>query len=147
MLRALRRSLGFRSALRPGSFSITGNTIGSGDGSSGIIVNATSTTANTIGFEGIFDFSFQNLEVINSNIMGTITINNGGTGTTAGFRGILVSGTTTQNVTVNNNSIGGPLANSITDNVIGSYAMYAHPDRQRQFDCERQSCPQSHGQF
>ena len=120
-----------------GSFHIgdlTGNTIGSLDGSSGIVVNATSITANTIGFEGIFDFSFQNLDTINNNSIGTITINNGGAGTTAGFRGILLSGTPGQNVTVNNNIIGGTAANSITDNIVGSYAMYAYPDRQRQHD-------------
>ena len=103
---------------------ITGNTIGSLDGSSSIVLNATSTTANTIGFEGIFDFSFQNLDIISNNRIGTITINSGGTGTTAGFRGILVSGTAGQNVTVNNNIIGGTATGSITDNVVGSYAMY-----------------------
>ena len=110
-----------------GSFHIgdlAGNTIGSLDGSSAIVVNAASATANTIGFEGIFDFSFQNLDIISNNNIGTVTINNGGTGTTAGFRGILVSGTTGQNVTVNNNAIGGTAANSITDNIVGSYAMY-----------------------
>ena len=74
---------------------------------------------------GIFDFSFQNGDVINNNNIGTITINNGGTGTATGFRGILVSGTAGQNVTINNNTIGGTAANSITDNVVGSYAMYA----------------------
>ena len=80
-----------------GSFNIggtTGNTIGSLDGSTSIVLNNTTVTNNTWGFCGIFDFSFQNLDVISNNKMGTITINNGGTGTGAGFRGIRNAQTT-----------------------------------------------------
>src|SRR5689334_23341065 len=53
----------------------TGNTIGSLDGSSSIVVTDTTTTTNSWGFVGIFDFSFQNLDVISNNRIGTITIN------------------------------------------------------------------------
>jgi hypothetical protein len=102
---------------------VTGNTIGSLDGSSGIIVNATSTTANTASVMGMLDFSFTN-STISNNKIGSITINSGGTGTTVGFRGILVSGTTGQSVVISNNTIGGTAAGSITDNISGSYAMY-----------------------
>ena len=37
---------------------------------------------------GVFDFSFQNGDVINNSNIGTITINNGGTGTGYWLRGI-----------------------------------------------------------
>ena len=72
----------------------TGNTIGSLDGSSSIVVNDTTTTTNSWGAVGIFDFSFQTGDIISNNRIGTITINNGGTGTGAGFRGIRNAGTT-----------------------------------------------------
>jgi hypothetical protein len=102
----------------------TGNTIGSLDGSSGIVINNSTVTASSWGFVGIFDFSFQNLDVISNNNIGTITINNGGSGTGAGFRGIRLSGTTGQNVTISNNTIGGTTSGSITDNVVGDYDIY-----------------------
>src|ERR1041385_4301826 len=57
---------------------IAGNTIGSLDGSSSIVLNNTTTTANTWAFLGIFDFSFQSGDIISNNNIGTITINNGG---------------------------------------------------------------------
>ena len=102
----------------------TGNTIGSLDGSSSIVVTDTTTTTNSWGFVGIFDFSFQNLDVINNNRIGTITINSGGTGTGAGFRGIRNAQTAGVNMTISNNIIGGTAAGSITDNVVGTYNMY-----------------------
>ena len=37
----------------------------------------------------------------------------------------MLSGTAGRNATINNNTIGGTAAGSITDNVVGSYAMYA----------------------
>jgi len=102
---------------------ISGNTIGSLDGSTTVTVNASSTTANTVPVIGIFDWSLLNSNISNNNI-GSITINNGGSGTTVGFRGILISGTNGITVTLNNNTIGGTASNSITDNIVGSYAMY-----------------------
>ncbi|MEO6612517.1 MAG: PKD-like domain-containing protein [Chitinophagaceae bacterium] len=107
-----------------GLFNVSGNTIGSLDGSSTIVIAQTSVTANTYPVTGIWDFSFNNSVVSNNNI-GSITINNGGTGTTTGFRGIFIVGTTGINVTLSGNTIGGAAAGSITDNISGSYAMYA----------------------
>ena len=73
-----------------------GNNIGSLDGSSSIVLNDSTVTANTWAVLGIFDFSFQTGDIISNNRIGTITINNGGTGTGSGFRGIRLSGTSTQ---------------------------------------------------
>ncbi len=71
---------------------MSGNTIGSLDGSSTIVVNQSSVTANTAPVQGILDFNLETgLNVSNNNI-GSITINSGGTGTMTGFRGILIGG-------------------------------------------------------
>jgi uncharacterized repeat protein (TIGR02543 family) len=105
----------------------TGNTVGSLDGSSSISLAETSTTANTAPFMGIYDFSFANSNISN-NKFGTITISSGGSGTTVGFRGILINGTSGQAVTVNNNTIGGTALGSITDSVVGSYNMFGIQD-------------------
>ncbi len=121
-----------------GSFNIggvTGNTIGSLDGSSSIVCNNTTVTNNSWGFCGIFDFSFQNLDVINNNNIGTITINNGGTGTGAGFRGIRNAQTGGVNTTINNNIIGGTAAGSITDNVVGTYNIYGIDNASANLTC------------
>ncbi|MEK6299798.1 MAG: C25 family cysteine peptidase [Acidobacteriota bacterium] len=106
---------------------ITGNTIGSLDGSTTIVVSQASTTANNAPVTGIYDNSFVSANNINNNNIGSITINSGGTGTTTGFRGILLAQTTgISEKTVNNNTIGGAVAaGAITDNIVGSYAMYA----------------------
>jgi len=101
----------------------TGNTIGSLDGSSSIVINQTSTTASTAAVTGIYDFSI-NANNISNNAIGTITINNGGSGTTVGFKGIYINTTTGITTTLNNNTIGGTAAGSITDNLVGSYTMY-----------------------
>ena len=103
---------------------VTGNTVGSLDGSSGIVINNTTTAAHSWGFAGIVNSSGQGPQVINNNNIGTITINDGGSGTGAGFRGIHLTGSSGQSATINNNVIGGPAANSITDNVVGDYEMY-----------------------
>lgn len=103
---------------------ITGNTIGSLDGSSTIVINATSTSANTVPVCGILDLNFNDNISISNNNIGSITINNGGSGTTVGFRGILVSSTTGITRTISNNTIGGTASGSITDNIVGSYGMY-----------------------
>jgi hypothetical protein len=111
-----------------GFFSVgdtVGNTIGSLDGSSGVIVNSTSVTTNTASITGIADFSPHDNNVSNNRI-GTITINSGGAGRTAGFRGILVlgpAGPAVRNMTINDNVIGGLAAGSITDNIVGNYKM------------------------
>jgi trimeric autotransporter adhesin len=102
-----------------------GNNIGSLDGSSSIVINNSTVTTNTWACLGIFDFSFQSGEIISNNGVGTIAINNGGTGTGSGFRGIRLSGTAAQTgVVISNNTIGGTAAGSITDNVVGTYNMY-----------------------
>jgi hypothetical protein len=104
---------------------VTGNTIGSLDGSSTIVVNETSTTANTAPVTGIYDDSSVSNNSITNNQIGAITINSGGTGTTVGFRGILLGQTTGVAETVANNIIGGAVAGgAITDNIVGNYAMY-----------------------
>ena len=103
---------------------VTGNTIGSLDGSSTIVINSTSTTASTSPAQGILDFNFTDGVIISNNRIGSITINNGGTGTVLGFRGILVAATTGVTHTVSNNTIGGTAAGSITDNISGNYGMY-----------------------
>jgi hypothetical protein len=103
---------------------VAGNTIGSLDGSSTIVINASSTTAGTSPAQGILDFNFTDGVIISNNKIGSITINNGGTGTTVGFRGILVAATTGVTHTLNSNTIGGTAAGSITDNIVGNYAAY-----------------------
>src|SRR6185312_7915757 len=103
---------------------LSGNFVGSLDGSSTIVVNATSTTASNAPVMGIYDFSLSSCNVSNNNI-GAITINSGGTGTTVGFRGILVNTSSASTETINNNTIGGPTAaGAITDTQVGSYVMY-----------------------
>ncbi|MFL6546634.1 MAG: beta strand repeat-containing protein, partial [Candidatus Udaeobacter sp.] len=69
---------------------VEGNTIGSLDGSTTIVINATSTTASNAPVIAIYDFSLSSDNVSNNKI-GAITINSGGTGTTVGFRGLLVN--------------------------------------------------------
>ncbi len=103
---------------------VSGNQIGSLDGSSTIVINATSTTASNAPVIAIYDFSLSSGNVSNNNI-GAITINSGGTGTTVGFRGLLVNTSSAATETINNNTIGGPTAaGAITDNQVGSYVMY-----------------------
>ena len=103
---------------------LSGNFIGSLDGSSTIVINATSTTASNAPVIAIYDFSLSSGNVSNNNI-GAITINSGGTGTTVGFRGLLVNTSSAATETINNNTIGGPTAaGAITDNQVGSYVMY-----------------------
>ncbi|PYJ06769.1 MAG: hypothetical protein DMF06_17445, partial [Verrucomicrobia bacterium] len=101
----------------------TGNIIGSLDGTSTIVVNASSTTGGTVPIIGILDFSAQ-ASAISNNSIGSITINNGGTGTRVGFRGIVIDAAKGIAKTINNNVIGGTAAGSITDNIVGTYSMY-----------------------
>ncbi|MGB7923587.1 MAG: Calx-beta domain-containing protein [Pyrinomonadaceae bacterium] len=101
---------------------VTGNTIGSLDGSSTIVINATSVTASTIPVVAIMDVSFRASNISNNNI-GAITIQS--TGTTTGFRGIYINTGTALLATVNNNTIGGTnAAGAITDTQVGSYSMF-----------------------
>jgi hypothetical protein len=94
------------------------------DGLSTIVINATSTTASNAPIIGIYDFSLSSGNVSNNNI-GAITINSGGTGTTVGFRGILVNTSSAATETIRNNTIGGLVAGgAITDTQVGSYVMY-----------------------
>ncbi len=99
----------------------TGNTIGSLDGSSTIVINASSTTASNAPVMGIFDFTSSSDQVSNNRI-GAITIQ--GTGTTVGFRGILLNTVAAATVTAINNTVGGVGAGAITDSLVGSYVMY-----------------------
>ncbi len=100
----------------------TGNTIGSLDGSSTIVINGTSTTTSTSPAVGIFDFSVSSNTISNNNI-GALTIQS--TGTVLGFRGVFVNTGSSATTTISNNTIGGAVAGgAITDTQIGSYAIY-----------------------
>ncbi|HEV7472435.1 MAG TPA: DUF4214 domain-containing protein [Pyrinomonadaceae bacterium] len=101
---------------------ITGNTIGSLDDSSTIVITASSVTASTTPIFGILDFGSGSNNVSNNQI-GAITIQ--GAGTVTGFRGIFAGATAASTHTVNNNIIGGAVAGgAINDTQVGSYALY-----------------------
>jgi hypothetical protein len=101
---------------------VTGNTIGSLDGSSTIVVNATSTTANTAPVFGILALTSQSNNISN-NKMGAITIQS--TGTVTGFRGIFPGVTAETTQTINNNTIGGATTSgAVIDTQVGNYALY-----------------------
>jgi hypothetical protein len=105
-----------------GIVDILGNTIGSLDGSSSIVINASSTTTNTVPVMGILTFSAQS-DTTSGNNIGAITIQ--GTGTVTGFRGIFAGATATQTQTVANNTIGGSGAGgAITDSQVGAGVVY-----------------------
>ena len=95
-----------------GRFIVTGNSVGSLDGSSGITVTS---SAGGGAITGIYDFSGQS-NSISDNGVGSISI--GGTGTTNGFRGILVNTDTGVLETINNNTIA-----NVIDNQVGNYVM------------------------
>ncbi len=98
---------------------ITGNQIGSLDGSSTITFTESSTGAiNTI-----YDFTSSSNTIANNRI-GAITINGTGTGT-GGFRAVFFNTSSTATNTLDNNQIGGSGAGGITDSLVGGYAMYA----------------------
>lgn len=92
---------------------VTGNSIGSLDGSSTIVVNSTAGSGN---ITGIYNFSFFPTNISNNNI-GSITIQ--GAGTTNGFRGILINTSSSQLATFNNNTIA-----NVTNTQVGNYAVY-----------------------
>ena len=98
---------------------ITGNQIGSLDGSSTITFTESSTGA----FAAIYDFTSSSNPISNNRI-GAIAINGTGTGT-GGFRGILLNTSSVATATLTNNQIGGSGAGAITDSLVGAYAMYA----------------------
>jgi hypothetical protein len=103
---------------------MTGNTIGSLDGSSTIVIND-GATASTAPLQGILDFDFQDALTIANNNIGSITLQQAaGVGTTAGFRGILVAGTAATTHAVTNNTVGGTAAGSISNNIVGSNSVY-----------------------
>jgi hypothetical protein len=102
---------------------IIGNTIGSLDGSSEIVVNHASTTASTASITGILDYNWVNDVTVADNEIGSIKIQ--GAGTTVGFRGIIVSSTTGLLHSITGNTIGGTASGSISNSLVGSYAMYA----------------------
>lgn len=104
----------------------TGNTIGDLAGSSTIVINESSTTANTAPAIAIMDFGNASNSISNNNI-GSITVQ--GAGTTVGFRAIYVYTTTGLTETITNNTIGGgsaPIAMQHT----GSYVNYLIECRQ-----------------
>ncbi|HEU0208320.1 MAG TPA: cadherin-like beta sandwich domain-containing protein, partial [Candidatus Udaeobacter sp.] len=109
------------SSATDGPANITGNTIGSLDGTSTIVIND-GATGNTAPLQGILDFNFVDAVTISNNNIGSITLQ--GAGTTPGFRGILVAGTTGTTHAVTNNIIGGPAAGSITNSLVGSNSVY-----------------------
>jgi len=97
---------------------VIGNAIGSLDGSSTIVITATSSTANTTPVIGILDFSSSS-NTLSNNVIGNITINPGATGATVGFRGIYSITAESQLATINDNTIA-----NIIDNIVGNYAVY-----------------------
>ena len=97
---------------------ISGNQIGSLDGSSTITFTESSTGA----INAIYDFTSSSNPISNNRI-GAITINGTGTGT-GGFRGIFLNTASAATATLNNNQIGGSGAGAITDSLVGAYAMY-----------------------
>ncbi|MBS0646238.1 MAG: hypothetical protein JSR97_06570, partial [Verrucomicrobia bacterium] len=104
----------------------SGNTIGSLDASSSIIIDGYTVTAGTSPVMGILDLSSNGNNISNNNI-GTITINaaGGGPGDALGFTGIYISTTTGVTATTENNTIGGATSSSgITDNHTGNYVNY-----------------------
>jgi hypothetical protein len=111
------------SAAGDGPADVTDNQIGSLDGSSSIVVSSAATAATQV--MGVFDWNWLPGLDISGNHIGSITINNGGTGTATSFRGILVSATAGNTRTVNNNTIGGSVAGAITNNVVGANSSFA----------------------
>lgn len=100
---------------------VTGNKVGSLDGSSTINFTLTSNGA-------VYCIRDGNTTAISNTIanneIGALTIGGSGAGGN-GFRGILAGGTATgATVTVMNNQVGGPGAGAITDSLVGGYAMY-----------------------
>ncbi|MBX3699144.1 MAG: S8 family serine peptidase [Dokdonella sp.] len=97
------------------------NTVGSLDGASTIVINSSSTTANTAPAIAILDFNFVSGLSVSNNTIGAITINqNGGAGTATGIRGIVSSTTGGITRTINNNTIGGSTAGgAIVNNLTG----------------------------
>jgi hypothetical protein len=100
---------------------ILNNTVGSLDGSSTIVINASSTAANTAPVMAILDYNLTTGLEVSGNNIGAITLNqNGGAGTLTGFRGILSATGTTISRTISNNTIGGPTAaGGIVGNLTG----------------------------
>ena len=99
---------------------VTGNKIGSLDGSSTITI-----TLSSNGQAIMMRDSSSSSNSISNNQIGAITINGTGAGTN-GWRGIVLSQAhTAVTATVNNNQIGASGAGAITDTLVGGYAMYA----------------------
>jgi hypothetical protein len=99
-----------------GLINATGNTIGSLDASSTIVLNLTSTTANTACVMGLYNFSFFSTTISNNNI-GSITIQ--GSGTVGSFKGIFVNTNTGVTATITNNTIAG-----INNTQVGTCYLY-----------------------
>ncbi len=97
---------------------MTGNQIGSLDGSSTITYTQSATGA----FAAIYDFTSSS-NTISNNRVGAITINGTGTGT-GGFRGVVFNTASGATATLNNNRFGGSGAGAITDSLVGAYTMY-----------------------
>lgn len=97
---------------------VTGNNIGSLDGSSSITINATSTTVSTLANAGIWNRS-NSPTTISGNNIGSITVATGGIGTQVGFVGIRTSSDSVTPATVSNNTIAGITVNPQSGQVIG----------------------------
>ncbi|HJU40540.1 MAG TPA: hypothetical protein VJ724_13270, partial [Tahibacter sp.] len=105
--------VGIMAGSTDGLIALTGNTVGSLDGSATIVVE---TTAGAQPVVGIYNFSNVVANVSNNRV-GSITVQ--GTGTGVGFRGILVNTSSSQLATI----VGNTVAN-VTDTQVGGYAMY-----------------------
>jgi hypothetical protein len=107
--------------LSSGLYNISGNTIGSMDGSTTIAVHP---SAGALGWNVIGIHGSNNADTISGNNVGAISIQ--GINGNFGFRGIQFdSAGGGQVVTIANNLIGGPAAGgAIVDSVVGSYEVY-----------------------
>jgi hypothetical protein len=100
---------------------LAGNTFGSLDGTSGIVINETSTTASLARRYRHLRCQLcrRYLPITASKCHHYLRWNR----TVTCFRGILNTGNSGQTITVVSNTIGGTAAGSITDNIVGNYSM------------------------
>lgn len=104
-----------------GLFNVTGNTVGSLDGTSGIVFNSTVIAAANASISGISNVT-RAISNVSNNEIGAITIQ--GLGVGVGFNGIHVENLAGIHTTIDHNTVGGPGNGAISDTLAGSYSMY-----------------------
>ena len=101
-------------AANSAAFNITGNTVGSLDGTNPISVTAT-TTAGAAASAGIQINTTSAIQTtVSNNNVGSISVLSGGTGTTTAFSGIRNTGAAAIPLIISNNTVGGTTADSIS---------------------------------